>query len=421
MYKKAALLLAAGLLIAQQAMKYSDQLNHAPKPIPDRVILTWSGDPTSTQSITWRTDTSVSTPQVQLAITQDGPNFQKIATTHTATSQPFTSDLSTAHYHSITLTNLTPATKYNYRVGDGVNFGEWSRFQTAATTQTPFEFLYFGDAQNNIADHCAHMFQTALRHAPNARFLVHAGDLINNWNNDAQWGEWHRAMSFISHSLPSLPTPGNHEYGRVDGTQTLTKHWQTTFTLPNNGPTGYEEAAYFTDYQGLRMISLDSNRVTPEQTEWLEQTLSNNPNRWTILIFHHPVLSAAKGRDNEKLRELWKPLIEKYKVDMVLNGHDHTYARSGLENTTVYAVSVLGPKQYDLEKKPWMIRTAEDTQLFQIIRINNDKLTYESRTATGALYDAFELEKQKGLANKLTNRIPNDKAENHRLKLAPAN
>jgi hypothetical protein len=125
-------------------------------------------------------------------------------------------------------------------------------------------------------------------------------------------------------------------------------------------------------------------------------------------------LSAAKGRDNEKLRELWKPLIEKYKVDMVLNGHDHTYARSGLENTTVYAVSVLGPKQYDLERKPWMIRTAEDTQLFQIIRINNNKLTYESRTATGALYDAFDLEKRRGLANKLTNRIPKDKAENHR-------
>jgi len=410
----AALGLFATLAIGQQALKYSDQLNHAPTPIPDRLILTWSDNPATTQSITWRTDTSVQSPQVQFAPAQDGPNFQKSALIEKASSQPFTTGLSTSHYHSATLSSLSPATAYNYRVGDGINFSEWTTFRTASTTAEPFEFLYFGDAQNNIAEHCAHMFQTALRHAPNARFLVHAGDLINNWDNDAQWGEWHRAMSFLSRSIPSIPTPGNHEYGRIENIPTLTKHWQPTFTLPTHGPKGYQEATYFVDYQGLRMISLDSNRVTPEQTEWLEETLKKNPNKWTILTFHHPVLSAAKGRDNVRLRETWQPLIEKYKVDMVLNGHDHTYARSGLENTTVYAVSVVGPKQYDLEKKPWMIRTAEDTQLFQIIRVNDNLLTYESRTATGDLYDAFQLLKQPKGPNKLNNQIPKAKPENHR-------
>lgn len=404
----------ATLLLAQQALKYSDKLNHAPTPLPDRIILTWSGSPATTQAITWRTDTSVSTPQVQFAPTQDGPNFQKAVSTVPATSETFTSDLSTAKYHSVTLQGLNPSTDYNYRVGDGVNWGEWSRFRTASNAAEPFEFLYFGDAQTNIAEHCAHMFQTALRHAPRARFLVHAGDLINNYNNDAQWGEWHRAMSFVSRALPSIPTPGNHEYGNYEGGRMLTKHWATQFTLPTQSPKAFHEAAYYVDYQGLRVISLDSNRVTPEQTNWLEDTLKENKNKWTILTFHHPVLSAAKGRDNEMLRETWKPLIDKYKVDMVLTGHDHTYARSGLEGAAVYAVSVLGPKQYDLEKKPWMVRTAEDTQLFQIIRIDKDKLTYESRTATGALYDAFDLTKIAGKPNRLTNRIPTNKPENHR-------
>jgi 3',5'-cyclic AMP phosphodiesterase CpdA len=310
---------------------------------------------------------------------------------------------------------------YNYRVGDGVNWSEWNRFRTASRAAEPFEFLYFGDAQNNIAEHCAHMFQTALRHAPEARFLVHAGDLINTSNSDAQWGEWHRAMSFLSRSVPSVPSPGNHEYGRVNEVPTLTAHWRHMFTLPAHAPAGYEEAAYFIDYQGLRMISLDSNRVTPEQTAWLEATLKDNPNRWTILVFHHPVLSAAKGRDNVRLREAWQPLIDRYKVDMVLNGHDHTYARSGLERGTVYAVSVLGPKQYDLERKPWMFRTAEDTQLFQVIRIDGGKLSYEGRTATGALYDAFDLLKQPGQANRLVNRVPAGKPENHREKKTVTN
>jgi 3',5'-cyclic AMP phosphodiesterase CpdA len=259
------------------------------------------------------------------------------------------------------------------------------------------------------------MFQTALRHAPNARFLVHAGDLINTWNSDAQWGEWHRAMSFISRSVPSLPAPGNHEYGGAPGAaRALTPHWAAQFTLPRNGPKGYEEAAYYVDYQGLRVVALDSNRVTPEQTAWLEETLKNNPNRWTVLTFHHPVLSAARQRDNKELREAWRPLLEKYKVDLVFTGHDHTYARSNLEKTTVYAVSVLGPKQYDLEKKPWMLRTAEDTQLFQIVKVSEKKLRYESRTATGALYDAFELTKTAKGPNQIVNLIPKDKPENHR-------
>jgi 3',5'-cyclic AMP phosphodiesterase CpdA len=406
------------LLLAQQAVKYSEAKLHAPTPVPDRLILNWSGDPATTQAITWRTDTSVTTPQVQYGVTTDGPLFQKTVTTVRAAAEPFTTSLSTAHYHSVTLRNLQPATSYTYRVGDGVNWSSWHRFQTAANQAAPFEFLYFGDAQNNIAEHCAHMFATALRHAPNARFLVHAGDLINNFDNDAQWGEWHKAMSFISHTIPSLPTPGNHEYGNINGKRALTNHWRTTFTLPENGPAQYEEAAYYVDYQGTRIISLDSNRVTAEQTAWLEQTLANNPNRWTILTFHHPVLSPAKGRDNPRIRQLWQPLLQKYKVDLVLNGHDHTYARSSLQDGVVYAVSVLGPKQYNLERKPWMARTAEDTQLFQIIRVETDKLTYESRTATGDLYDSFELLKQPKEANRLVNRIPRDKPENHRS--APA-
>ncbi|MBM3763003.1 MAG: hypothetical protein FJW36_22500 [Acidobacteria bacterium] len=223
-------------------------------------------------------------------------------------------------------------------------------------------------------------------------------------------------MSFISRSVPSVPTPGNHEYGKIDGQPALTQHWGMTFTLPEHGPKGYQEAAYYVDYQGLRMISLDSNRVTDEQTAWLEEALKGNPGRWTVVTFHHPVLSAAKGRDNPKLRDAWQPLFEKYKVDLVLTGHDHTYARSGLEKTTVYAVSVVGPKQYDLEKKPWMIRTAEDTQLFQIIRVKSNQMTYESRTATGTLYDAFDLVKRKNAANKIVNRIPAGKPENHREK-----
>ena len=55
------------------------------------------------------------------------------------------------------------------------------------------------------------------------------------------------------------------------------------------------------------------------------------------------------------------PLLDKYNVDLVLNGHDHTYARGHVpvrtsesdtpELGTVYVTSVSGPKQYGLDRK----------------------------------------------------------------------
>jgi hypothetical protein len=65
---------------------------------------------------------------------------------------------------------------------------------------------------------------------------------------------------------------------------------------------------------------------------------------------------------------------------------------------TVYVVSVSGGKMYKLESTGWdafedmeQDRNAENTQLFQVISIDGDRLSYESYTATGELYDAFDL------------------------------
>ena len=179
---------------------------------------------------------------------------------------------------------------------------------------------------------------------------------------------------------------------------------------------------YYLDYQGVRIISLNSNEKEREQVAWLESVLKDNPNTWTVLTFHHPVYSTAKGRDNPDIRNMWKPLFDKYRVDLVLQGHDHGYGRFGQElsenvgtgqNTqspeggTVYVVSVSGPKMYNVERTPAMARAAENTQLYQIISIDGDALRYEARTANGELYDAFRLKKKPGERNELVDEIPN--------------
>ncbi len=423
-------------IIAAEPVLLPAKQAYLPTSRPDRIILTWTADPSTSQAVTWRTDTVTTTGLAQLALSENGPNFDalskdkksgQVVRTITATTQLLKTDLSEAHYHTAEFLTLIPKTKYVYRVGDGKNWSEWFAFETACSTPEPFGFIYFGDAQNDIKRHWSRIVRGAYSDMPKAKFIIHAGDLINSGNRDEEWGEWHGAAGWINGMVPSFPTPGNHEYSgrsrpisesvagiaatiaeKKSGTQ-LTTHWRATFALPTHGPTGLEESAHYMDYQGVRFVSLNSNEKQKEQVEWLDSVLQNNPNRWTVLTFHHPIYSPAKGRDNKTLRELWRPIIDKHGVDLVLTGHDHTYGRSSLmredntltgerlrsERGTVYVVSVSGPKLYPLrDDNNWMKASAKDTQLYQLIRFDGDKLHYQARTAKGEVYDEFELRKQ---------------------------
>lgn len=100
---------------------------------------------------------------------------------------------------------------------------------------------------------------------------------------------------------------------------------------------------------------------------------------------------------------------------MVLQGHDHAYGRGtnlplGSKTKTIggpiYVVSVSGPKMYDVGLEEWMQRAASNTQLYQLIKIEDNKLRYEAYTVTGELYDVFELEKQKNGRNLFADQAP---------------
>lgn len=401
---------------------------YAPSLMPDRIVLTWTGDPSRSQAVTWRTSTEVTTAWAEIAVAGPGPDFRENTRRIDAVTEPFESDLSTCHVHSVRFEQLEPRTMYAYRVGDGTNYSEWFQFRTAGDKPAPFSFVYFGDAQNDVKSMWSRVIRQAHSDAPGAAFMLHAGDLIDRANSDQEWGEWFAAGGWLNGMIPVIATPGNHEYYTVeheDGRRErlLSSHWRPQFTLPENGPEGLEETAYYLDYQGTRIISLNSNERQAEQVAWLEGVLGDNPNNWTIVTFHHPVFSMAKDRDNPELRDMWKPVLDRYRVDLVLTGHDHTYGRSGLvgtenaptgaaarseESGTVYVVSVSGPKMYRFEqgRRAIIKRMAENTQLYQVIRIDGNRLHYESRTATGELYDGFTLRQRPGRPNQLVEKIP---------------
>lgn len=134
-------------ILASRSVKIPEADLHRPTAMPDRVILTWAGDPATTQAVTWRTDTSVEKAMAEIALDEDGPGFVKKARTVEAVTEPFESDLGKAHYHSARFTGLTPGAQYVYRVGDGFNWSEWNQFRTMLDKPAPLTFLYVGDGR----------------------------------------------------------------------------------------------------------------------------------------------------------------------------------------------------------------------------------------------------------------------------------
>ncbi len=423
---------------------------YKPTAMPDRIVLTLSGDPRTTQSVTWRTSTEVQHGIAEIIVAQANPYFSEKSKQHPATTQALKTDINEAHFHTVTFSDLQPGTKYAYRVGDGTNWSEWFHIRTASATDEAFSFIYFGDAQNNVRSLWSRVIREAFLDAPRAAFLLHAGDLINRAEADAEWGEWFGAGAWLNAMMPNLAIPGNHEQAKhADGSK-LSHHWRPQFEFPTNGPAGLEESCFTLVMHNMRIIAMNSNEQQELQAAWLEDVLSKNDSEWVVCTFHHPIFSTGKDRDNAELRALWKPIFDKYNVDLVLQGHDHTYGRTGLqvpshlesreqepaagispvaktaiklsaatqvpetianvatgvqqlepETGTIYVVSVSGPKMYENQRPEFMKRLAEDTQLYQVIHIDGDKLRFEARTAIGELYDAFELRKQPGTVNQL--------------------
>jgi hypothetical protein len=97
--------------------------------------------------------------------------------------------------------------------------------------------------------------------------MLHAGDLINRHDRDVEWGEWFYAGNFIHATVPSVMTPGNHEYSRDIK---LSPQWRRQFNLPLNGPKGLEETCYVVNYSNLKVISLDAELID-ESPEYLEK------------------------------------------------------------------------------------------------------------------------------------------------------
>ncbi|NQU33584.1 MAG: metallophosphoesterase family protein [Bacteroidetes bacterium] len=390
---------------------------------PDRIILNLAQDASTSVAVTWRTSTNILEGYCELQLnsgTRIDPKAGIVFLAETSTIEYSSEDESNiaSNQHSYVFTDLIAGKSYLYRVGTEGFWSEWLEFSTPNTDNDEFSFIYFGDPQNDIKSQWSRIIRKAYQYNPNCSFMLYAGDIINNAGSDIQWDEWFKAGSFIYGMVPQFLTPGNHDY---DGL-TLDPHWNAQFTQPHNGPKGLEGTCFFIDYKNLRVISFDSavdgelehedGYEVTSQKAWLDSVLKNNTKEWVIVTTHLPFYSPKESRDNELIRRNFQPILEKYGVDLVLTGHDHSYGRGTasdnleMKPSIVYVVSVSGPKLYEAGDKDWMQQKGSMLQLFQNICIKSNVLTYEAFTARGELFDKFILKKRNNSSNKLVDKKP---------------
>jgi hypothetical protein len=181
------------------------------------------------------------------------------------------------------------------------------------------------------------------------------------------------------------PTIGNHEMGVVDGSAlygypagTVIAGGLSTSSNPNSyildkaaissptlmpylnifstpiageagGIASGTKQYYSFNYGKVHVVSLDSQLSARDATQrgtmkaWLDRDLADASTKadWTIVIFHHPPYSKGANHDSDStsstlfidqpqidMRNEFVPVFQKYGVDVVLNGHSHSYERS---------------------------------------------------------------------------------------------
>ncbi|MCB0560178.1 MAG: metallophosphoesterase [Phaeodactylibacter sp.] len=294
------------------------------------------GTPTS-MTIKWRTETSTDS---------------KIWYGASASSltQTLTID-GTRTDHEVTITGLTPNTRFYYAVGHtgGILAGGTGQYYFRTSPNTgdvqPVRAWVLGDcgtANDNARAVRDGYYSYASHNDPNLILLL--GDNAYDDGSDSQYQDAIFENMYEDQLIHSVlwSTPGNHDYYSASAA-TQTGPYFDIFSFPKNGEAGGlasgTEAYYSFDYANIHFVVLDSHDSGRKPGDpmliWLENDLNATVQDWTIVFFHHPPYS--KGSHDSDIREEMidmreniLPILEAAGVDLVLSGHSHSYERSYL-------------------------------------------------------------------------------------------
>ena len=297
------------------------------------------------------------TPKVKLGIGKDMSKAQEFAGKQTPISDATLqgAGLTGAYYsNKVTVTGLKEKTQYYYQVFQN---GEWKEAKPYKTgSASAFSFLYVGDPQigacknqtsnegekltnadsNLAARNDAYNWNNILKNAvedhSNVSFMVSAGDQVNYANNEREYAGYLGAEALAS--LPVSTTIGNHD----SGTEQYSLHYNNpnTFGFDETRYTKGHTAAgsdYYYTYGNTLFIVLDTNNYNAAtHRNVIKKAVEENKDaKWRVVMFHQDIYGSGldhSDSDGMILRTALTPIMDEFDIDVVLQGHDHTYSRT---------------------------------------------------------------------------------------------
>jgi hypothetical protein len=238
-----------------------------------------------------------------------------------------------------TIDGLKKNTAYSYRVGSE---GDWSPTYSFKTQdfKGDFDFLFFGDPQigssGDVPKDGAGWLDTlnvALAANPKAELLVSGGDQVETANTETQWVAPDKLRQY-----PWAATIGNHDVGGKAYEQHFwTPNTDRSAPFYNGDATTRSGGDYWYIYKNVLFIDINSNAYASGADAAHIGYVTNVVKaqgahaKYTVLVYHHSIYSPAdhaNDGDNQVRRQDFPTAFSNLGVDLVLQGHDHSYSRS---------------------------------------------------------------------------------------------
>ena len=252
----------------------------------------------------------------------------------------------------VTVTGLQANTTYYYTVEKNGVETEVQEYRTGSFDSV--KMLYVGDPQigaskgqpqngealvadagaaNTAARNDAfgwnRTLEIATQQNPDVNFIISAGDQVNK-TGQAKEEEYAGYLSpDVLASLPVATTIGNHD--------SLNPDYTYHFNNPNATSYGETEAGgdyYYSYGDGLFIVLNTNNYNVAEHEQAIAEAVASDPDAaWRVVTIHQDIYGTGldhSDTDGMILRTQLTPIFDEYDIDVVLQGHDHTYSRSKL-------------------------------------------------------------------------------------------
>lgn len=392
------LLIIIGVVICKK--RWNVWFHNIPEPafvltnVPQRIILTFGNDGELSRNVSWVCGGASKEAKLE---------YTKMGSGDTLTVDGFSKFIRTLGGYTYAnwakFKHLSYGDSYSYRVWNDQRASNWNTFTIQSDSTDHFSFIYIGDVQDTLRGKTRDFMENVRHRFPRTDFYMLAGDFAERPMN-CYWEEAYQSIDSIAPNVPLLVSPGNHEY--IKGyVRTLEERFPYAYSYllesryKNNN-------VYAIDYKDATIITLDSNRdpwLMYSQREWLEKTLKASDKKWKIVMLHHPLYSIKGKMNNMAVRWMFDSLLRDYGVDLVLQGHEHNYARmtnkgeEGEKMTPVYLVSHASPKGYRLSFNDKYDRFGTNHRFYQTIDVKGDTLRMQAFLENDSLYDDVRIVK----------------------------